>query len=94
MEWKIKIIVKRKSVSIMGDYKALHWLVPNNELPHRLRNGKIPKNEVWIREDLYDDRIMKNITMIHEKTELNYMINKGYKYKRAHALAEVADGMV
>lgn len=82
--------IKVKTRSVMGDYVALHGLVPGNELPKKLR-GKIPKNEVWIRKDIWDDRIARNLTLIHEKTELKYM-KQGLTYKKAHKWAETADG--
>jgi hypothetical protein len=86
---KIKVVVKPKSV--LGDYIALHWLVPKNELPVRLR-GKIPKCQLWIRDDVWNEsRLRRNMILRHEKIELKYM-SKGMSYKKAHALAEVADG--
>jgi len=83
--------VKKKSKTVMGDYIALHGLVPLNELPKKLR-GKIPKNEIWIREDIYNNKIKKNLTLIHERTELQHMIVGGLTYKQAHKWAETADG--
>ena len=72
----------KKSPGVMGEYIALHGLVPNNELPKHLR-GKIPENEVWIRADNYHKNRIKN----HEKIELSLM-EKGMKYKQAHKIAE------
>jgi hypothetical protein len=50
----IPFVVKVKPRSVMGDYIALHGLVPQNELPLNLRH-KIPADEIWIREDIYND---------------------------------------
>jgi hypothetical protein len=83
--------VKVKSEQILGDYICLHGLVPNNELPKKLR-GKIPKNEIWIREDVWNDRLRRNAVIIHEKAELSRMVNKGMTYKKAHKWAEGIDG--
>ena len=85
----MKFIIKPKQ--IMGDYICLHWLVPGNELPKRLRN-KIPKNEVWIRRDIWNNKLRRNATIMHEEAELERMINGGLTYKQAHAWAEIVDG--
>ena len=82
--------IKVKSRKILGEYTCLHGLVPKNELPKKLR-GKIPKNEIWIRKDIWDDRLARNLTLLHEKVELQHMAN-GLTYKKAHKWAEVADG--
>ena len=75
----------------MGDYIALHGLVPKNELPVRLR-GKIPKNEIWVREDRYNDKkfLRSRMLYVHEGHELKLM-EKGMTYKKAHARAEIVD---
>ena len=65
-------------------------MMPKNELPVRFR-GKIPKNQIWIREDIFNDKWCYNRTMIHETAELKRML-KGMKYKEAHKWAEMADG--
>jgi hypothetical protein len=80
------VIIKPRSV--MGDYIALHGLVPQNELPKNLRH-KIPNNEIWIREDVYNDperreRILKG----HEKFEISLMETQCLTYKKAHEKAE------
>ena len=82
--------IKVKSRKVLGDYVCLHGLVPGNELPKKLR-GKIPKNEIWIREDIWEDKLARNLTLLHEKTELQYM-KRGLCYKKAHKWAESADG--
>lgn len=81
--------VKVKSRSVMGDYIALHGLVPQNELPVRLRY-KIPENEIWIRKDIYDDQKQRErILQGHEKFELELMETQGLTYKQAHKRAEL-----
>lgn len=76
----------------MGDYIALHGFVPKNELPKKLR-GKIPKNEIWIRKDVWNEsRLRRNMILRHEKVELDHMLNGGLNYKQAHTWAESADG--
>lgn len=86
----MKFKIKSKSKEVMGDYIALHGLVPLNELPVKLRH-RIPKDEIWIRKDIYDNKIKRNLTLIHEKTELDYMINRKLKYKKAHSIAKMTD---
>jgi len=84
--------VKRKSRKLMGDYIALHGLVPQNELPHHLR-GKIPKDELWVREDRYDTRdfLKRRMLYVHEGHELKLMEEKDMTYKQAHKRAEIVD---
>ena len=81
----------KKSKKIMGDYIALHGLVPKNELPKKLR-GKIPANEVWIREDIYDNPLRLSAIKLHENVELRIMKSQHKSYKEAHKWAELADG--
>jgi len=82
-----KVIVKPESV--MGDYIALHGLVPQNELPENLRR-QIPEDEIWIREDIYNDQKRReSILEGHEKFELGLMVTKGLTYKQAHRIAEL-----
>jgi hypothetical protein len=45
----------------MGDYIALHGLVPENEMPEHLRY-KIPKDEIWMRTDVYNNKDVGNIS--------------------------------
>jgi hypothetical protein len=72
----------------MGDYIALHGLLPENELPVRLRH-KIPENEIWIRKNVYDDpKRRERILQGHEKFELELMETKGLTYKQAHKRAQ------
>jgi GNAT superfamily N-acetyltransferase len=85
----IPFTVKVKPESIMGEYIALHGLVPQNELPECLRH-QIPENEIWIREDVYEDpKRREQILMGHEKFELCLMETKGLTYKQAHRIAEL-----
>ena len=82
-----KVVVKPRSV--MGDYIALHGLCPQNELPENMRH-KIPEDEIWMREDVYDDpKRRERILQGHEKYELTLMETKGLTYKQAHRRAEV-----
>lgn len=74
----------------MKEYIALHGLLPNNELPKRLR-GRIPKNEVWIREDVYNNKFRYPWIKYHESVEIKLM-KDGKNYKDAHKWAELADG--
>jgi hypothetical protein len=80
-----KVIVK--SVEEMGEYIALHGLVPQNELPLNLRY-KIPENEIWIRENVYTDFERRKSILAHEYAELDLMVTKGLSYKEAHLQAE------
>jgi len=80
-----KIVIK--SIEEMGDYIALHGLVPQNELPVHLRY-KIPENEIWIRENVYADIERRRSILAHEYAELDLMISHAMSYKEAHANAE------
>jgi len=80
-----KIVVK--SNEEMGDYIALHGLVPQNELPLHLRY-KIPENEIWIRENVYADIDRRRSILAHEYAELDLMISHAMSYKEAHEHAE------
>ncbi len=80
-----KVIVK--SNEEMGDYIALHGLVPQNELPVHLRY-KIPENEIWIRENVYADLERRKSILAHEYAELDLMVTQGITYKEAHEKAE------
>jgi hypothetical protein len=82
-----KVVVKPRG--IMGDYIALHGLLPQNELPENLRH-KIPEDEIWMREDVFDDpKRREQILQGHEKYELTLMETKGLTYKQAHHRAEL-----
>jgi hypothetical protein len=84
----LPFIVKVKPRSVMGDYIALHGLLPENELPICLRH-KIPENEIWIRKNVYDDpKRRERILQGHEKFELELMETKGLTYKQAHKRAQ------
>ena len=83
-----KVIVK--SVEEMGEYIALHGLVPQNELPVHLRY-KIPENEIWIRENVYEDFERRKSILAHEYAELDLMITHGLSYKDAHVQAEFVE---
>lgn len=80
-----KVVVK--SNEEMGDYIALHGLVPQNELPLHLRY-KIPENEIWIRENVYADIERRRSILAHEYAELDLMVTRGITYKEAHEQAE------
>ena len=80
-----KVVVK--SNEEMGEYIALHGLVPQNELPLQLRY-KIPENEIWIRENVYADAERRKSILAHEYAELDLMITRGIGYKEAHEQAE------
>jgi len=80
-----KVIVK--SNEEMGEYIALHGLVPQNELPLQLRY-KIPENEIWIRENVYADSERRKSILAHEYAELDLMVTRGIGYKEAHEQAE------
>jgi hypothetical protein len=85
----LPFIVKVKPRSVMGDYIALHGLLPENELPVSLRH-KIPENEIWIRKNVYDDpKRRERILQGHEKFELELMETKGLTYKQAHERAQL-----
>lgn len=77
-----KVIIKYKPKSVMGDYIAVHGLMPKNELPKRLRN-KIPKNEIWIRRKHRET--LKRLKK-HENIEYSLMQND-IPYKKAHQIA-------
>jgi hypothetical protein len=82
-----KVIVKPRSV--MGDYIALHGLLPQNELPESLRH-KIPEDEIWMREDVFNDPKRRELILQgHEKYELTLMETEGLTYKQAHRGAEL-----
>jgi len=84
----LPFFVKVKPRSVMGDYIALHGLLPENELPVSLRH-KIPENEIWIRKNVYDDpKRRERILQGHEKFELELMETKGLTYKKAHERAQ------
>ncbi|DAC73187.1 MAG TPA: hypothetical protein DSN98_01300 [Thermoplasmata archaeon] len=80
-----KVIIK--SNEEMGEYIALHGLVPQNELPVHLRY-KIPENEIWIRENVYEDVGRRRSILAHEYAELDLMISQAMSYKEAHEHAE------
>jgi hypothetical protein len=85
----LPFFVKVKPRSVMGEYIALHGLVPQNELPENLRHT-IPENEIWIRKDVYDDPARRErILQGHEKFELELMETRGLSYKQAHRRAEL-----
>ena len=85
----LPFFVKIKPRSVMGEYIALHGLVPQNELPENLRH-KIPENEIWIRKDVYDNpKRRERILQGHEKFELELMETRGFTYKQAHRRAEL-----
>ena len=83
-----KVIVK--SNEEMGEYIALHGLVPQNELPVHMRN-KIPENEIWMRENVYADIQRRRSILAHEYAELDLMVSQGMGYKEAHQNAEFVE---
>lgn len=82
-----KVVVKPRSV--MGDYIALHGLLPKNELPENMR-GKIAEDEIWMRQDVFDNpERRERILQGHEKYELSLMETDCLTYKQAHRRAEL-----
>ena len=79
-----------KSEKVLGDYRCLHWLVPKNEMPKRLR-GKIPRGQIWVRKDVWNST-RRHALIRHESYELMYMTKYGFTYKKAHKIAEIQDG--
>ena len=77
MKVKFRIKPKRK----MKQYIALNYLTPYNA-----KRMHIPRNEVWVREDIARDSKKYNKIKTHELVELNLM-RKGVKYKKAHRIA-------
>jgi len=82
---KFTIVVKTKKQ--MGDYVALHGRLGNNELPKKMR-GKIPKNQIWMREDIWANKKRRKCIIEHETQELNLMLHYGLNYKEAHNRAQ------
>jgi hypothetical protein len=82
--------VKVKSRRVMKDYRCLHGLLKNNELPVKLR-GRIPKNEIWIRKDQYNQTNVRQLVLRHERNELHLMKDKKMKYKPAHRRAQITE---
>jgi hypothetical protein len=80
---EFKVIIKSKHQ--MKDYIALHGLVPDYELPNSM-DGRIPIDEVWIREDVYQDKDWFNQVLWHETEELKLMTQQGTHYKKAHLI--------
>jgi hypothetical protein len=78
---KFKVVIKPKHM--MKDYIALHGLVPDYELPNSM-DGNIPVDEVWIREDVYQDKGRFKRVLWHETEELKLMTTQGLHYKKAH----------
>ncbi|MCJ7458322.1 MAG: hypothetical protein MUP17_04965 [candidate division Zixibacteria bacterium] len=88
-----EMTVKVKPVSIMGDFIALHGLMPAFELPINMRH-KIPKNEIWIRRDVYNNPVRREqILGLHEQFEIDLMIGKHMPYWKAHKKAEKHEKM-
>ena len=61
----------------MKDVIADHWLV----------NRKIPKGQIWVREDWWKNKEKRKRLKTHEKVEINLM-KKGLPYRKAHRIAE------
>ena len=75
-----------KPKSVMGDYIASHWDEPKNQLPKNQRH--IPKGEVWVRTDWYNNPKKLKDVKTHEGVEIHLMRDKGLRYKQAHAVAK------
>lgn len=73
---------------------SLHGLVPQNELPVHLRHGKIPKDEIWMRQDVWNDRMFRDEILLHEEDEIEHMLKEHMTYKHAHWFASVRDGFI
>ena len=83
---KIVIEPNRK----MGPFIALHGLLPKSEL--RGFHHRIPRNEIWIRKDVYENKARYPWIKLHELYEVD-MMSQGLKYKEAHRRAEIVDGL-
>jgi hypothetical protein len=75
----MKLVPKPKTV--MKDNIALHNKSGKSSLEKR-----IPKGEVWVREDWHNDPNKKKRLNVHEGVELNLM-GKGLSYTKAHGIA-------
>jgi len=82
--------VKVKPRKVMGDYVCLHGKVPNQELPKKLR-GKIPKKEIWMRRDIYNNKEKRYRILDHEHDELIHMKRDKMCYKQAHKRAQIEE---
>jgi hypothetical protein len=52
--------------------------------------GKIPEDEIWMRQDVFEDpKRRERILQGHEKYELSLMETEGLTYKQAHHKAEL-----
>lgn len=71
---RVKFVVKPRKK--MRDIIATHWLV----------DSKVPKGEVWVREDWWKDPVRRKRIKVHEKVEINLM-KRGLSYTRAHKVA-------
>lgn len=88
-----EMVVKVKPRSVMHDYIALHGKMPGFELPASLRH-KIPKNEIWIRRDVYNNPVRREqILGLHEQFEIDLMVGKHMPYWKAHKKAEKHEKM-
>lgn len=82
-----KVVVK--SDNFMGEYQAVHGMLPRNELPKRMK--RIPKRQIWIRRSNYENHdrevdYSKDNILRHERHELNLML-QGIPYRDAHEAA-------
>ncbi len=73
----LKFVSKPRSV--MGDYIGLNFIADFGK--------DIPYNEVWIREDKWEDPEERKRLIVHETSEIFMMMNYGLPYKKAHDLA-------
>jgi hypothetical protein len=80
----MKLLFKDKSV--MGEYIAIHGLVPLSEYIFSGEEKIVPRNELWIRKDFVKNLEKLNQILWHEVEELKLMVEADYEYKEAHAL--------
>jgi len=85
------MIFKSKPKSVMKSYIALHGLVPKQEIKDF--HHRIPPNEIWVRQDVYENICQFPWIKKHELYEIDLMKNYGLSYKEAHKRAEIVDGL-
>jgi hypothetical protein len=87
MKYFQKIKVRTKKTQTMGRYWGM-----NKQASHELNFHPSPAdNEIFIDEKLKGRK--KRQVIVHEKIEM-YNMQKGMKYKQAHAIAEKMDKKV
>ena len=75
-----------KTRKVMGDYIALHHHDVHGDSAKKFED-KIPKGEVWVREDWWRDPEKRRRLKIHEGIEINLIEKKGLSYAEAHNIA-------